>query len=90
MVVYFRQETMFRLPVIAASLAALALPLDAHAGSVIAFDRATAQPNERVKVTSALSQPVRLYLVRHDVARAVTSRSDRRLSFVGALGRAAR
>ncbi|HWL32036.1 MAG TPA: hypothetical protein VNP89_00405 [Gaiellaceae bacterium] len=77
---------MLRLPVIAASLAALALPLDAHAGNVIAFDRATAQPNERVKITSALSRPVRLYLVRQDVARAVTSRTDRRLSFVGALG----
>lgn len=77
---------MLRLSVIAAALAALALPLDAPAGSVIAFDRASASPNERVKVTSALNRPVRLYLVRQDVARAVTSRTDQRLSFIGALG----
>lgn len=74
---------MFRLPLIAASLAALALPLDALAGSGIAFDRAAAQPNERVTVTSALGEPVRLYLVRQDVARAVRSRTDRRLSSIG-------
>ncbi len=82
---YFRQETMLRLTVITASLAALALPLDAHATSVIAFDRASATPNERVKVTSALSHPVRLYLVRQD-AGAVRSRTDKRLSFIGSVG----
>ena len=51
---------MFRLAVIAASFAALALPLEARASSVIAFDRASAEPNERVTVTSALNRAVRL------------------------------
>ena len=74
---------MLRLSVTAASLLVLALPLDARAGSVIVLDRAAAQPNERVTVTSALSEPARLYLVRQDVARAVSSRTDTRLSFVG-------
>jgi hypothetical protein len=73
---------MLRLTVIAASFLALALPLDTHASSVIAFDRVSAAPNERVKVTSASSVPLRLYLVSQDVAR-VTSRTDRRLSFIG-------
>jgi hypothetical protein len=77
---------MFRLPVIAASFAAFALPAEAGASSVIAFDRASASPNERVKVTSALSEPVRLYLVRQEVALAVRSRTDRRLSFIGSVG----
>lgn len=43
---------MSRLTPLVAAFTALALPLDAHAGSVIAFDRASALPNERVKVTS--------------------------------------
>ncbi len=81
--VYFPQTSMLRLTVIAASLAALALPLEAGATSVIGFDRASASPNERVKVTSALSVPLRLYLVSQDDARRVTSRTDRRLSFIG-------
>jgi hypothetical protein len=85
-VVYFPQTPMLRLPVIAASFAALALPLEAGASSVIAFDRASASPNERVKVTSALSETVRLYLVRQDVAGAIRSRNDRRLSFIGSVG----
>ena len=72
---------MLRLSVIAASLLALAPPLDASGSSVIAFDRASALPNERVKVTSSLDVPLRLYLVRQDDA--VTSRADRRLSFIG-------
>ena len=55
---------MLRLPLIAASLAALALPLDARAAGGIAFDRATAEPNEHVRVTSALDVPLRLHLVR--------------------------
>jgi hypothetical protein len=76
---------MLRLPVIAASFAALALPLDAGATSVFAFDRASASPNERVKVMSALSETVRLYLVRHDVAGAVRSRNDHRFSFIGVI-----
>lgn len=74
---------MLRLPVIAASFAALALPLGAGATSVIAFDRASASPNDRVRVTSALSETARLYLVRQDVAGAIRSRTDRRLSFIG-------
>ena len=53
---------MLRLPLIAASLAALALPLDARAAGGIAFDRATAEPNEHVRVTSALDVPLRLHL----------------------------
>jgi hypothetical protein len=74
---------MLRLTVIAASLLALALPSDPHASSVIAFDRVSAAPNERVKVTSPLGVPLRLYLVRQDAAAAVRTRTDRRLSFIG-------
>jgi hypothetical protein len=81
--VYFPQATMLRLPAIAVSLVALALPADATSGRVVAFDRASAQPNERVNVTSALNVPLRLYLVRDDVAAQVTSRTDRRLTFIG-------
>jgi hypothetical protein len=74
---------MLRLTVIAASVVALALPLDTYATGVIAFDRVSAAPNERVKVTSALSVSLRLYLVRQDAAAAVRTRTDRRLSFIG-------
>ena len=81
--VYFGQAVMLRLTVTAISLLALALPIHATSGTVIAFDRASALPNERVKVTSALNVPLRLYLVRQDVGLRVTSRTDRRLSFIG-------
>ena len=74
---------MLRRLLIATSLLTLALPMDASGASVIAFDRPTALPNERVKVTSALDVPLRLYLVRQDIARRVTSRRDARLSFIG-------
>lgn len=79
---YIPKATMFRLPAIAVSLVALALPAAATSSSVIAFDRASAVPNERVKVTSALSVPLWLYLVPLD-AQKVTSRMDRRLTFIG-------
>ena len=78
---------MFRHTAIAASLLALTLPLDASATSVIAFDRTSALPNERVEVTSTLEAALRLYLVRDDVARAVTRRTDRRLTFIGVVKR---
>ena len=77
---------MYRLPLIAVSLLAFALPADAHASGILAFDRESAQPNDRVKVTSALDVPLRLYLVDQGVVRAVTSRTDRRLSFIGVVG----
>lgn len=66
-----------------ALLSALAQASGAFASSVIAFDRPSALPNERVKVTSALAMPVRLYLVREEQSGAVTRRVDRRLSFIG-------
>ena len=78
---------MFPRTAIAASLLALTLPLDASGSGVIAFDRASALPNERVKVTSALDAPLRLYLVRAGVARTITSRLDRRLDFIGVVKR---
>jgi hypothetical protein len=74
---------MFRLPLIAFSLLAFALPADAHASGILALDRESARPNDRVKVTSALDVPLRLYLVDRGLAPTVTSRTDRRLSFVG-------
>ncbi|MGH3071093.1 MAG: hypothetical protein ACRDNB_02335 [Gaiellaceae bacterium] len=74
---------MLRLPLITAALMALVLPLDAQASSVIAFDRASARPNERARVVSRLSTPARLYVVRQEDAARVRSRTDRRLSFIG-------
>ena len=85
---YFPQTIMVRRLLIAASLlTALALPSSAFGSSVIAFDRASALPNERVKVTSALDAPLRLYLVREGVARTITRRLDRRLNFIGVVTR---
>ena len=75
---------MLRLPLIAASLVALALPLDARAGDVFAFSRASAQPNERVHVRAETPRPVRLYLV-PAAAAAVAVPTDRRLTFIGSL-----
>ena len=75
---------MLRLPLIAVSLLAFALPADAQTSGILAVDRASALPNERVKVTSALDVALRLYLVRQD--EVVTSRADRRLNFVGVVG----
>lgn len=75
---------MLRLPVIAVTLLALALPVEAPASSVFAFDRQSALANERVTVRSASSRSARLYLVRQE-ATAVLTRNDRRLTFIGTI-----
>ena len=77
---------MLRLPLIAASVLAFGLPADSEAASIFAFDRESALPHERVTVRSASSKPARLYLVRQELAAAVSSRTDRRLSFIGSIG----
>lgn len=76
---------MLRVAVIAASLLALALPLDARAGDLFRFEKASAPPNDRVVVHAKTPRPVRLYLVPQAAAPRVFARSDRRLSFVGVL-----
>ena len=75
---------MLRLAVIAVTILALALPVEAPGSSVFAFDRESAIANERVTVRSASSRPARLYLVPHD-ASTVLTRNDRRLTFIGTI-----
>jgi hypothetical protein len=90
---------MKRLALVAVALVALAPPASASAASFFLFDRPDAAPNDRVTVRTggtpkdfALSQrvkpfqrPIRLYLVRHDLAAQVHSRLDSRLHFVGSI-----
>ena len=74
--------------VIAASLAALAVPATAAAAPGLAFDRPSAEPNERVAVRATAAparRAFRLYLVRADAAAAVRSRRDARLTLIGSL-----
>ena len=76
-----------RLALVVALLAGLAAPAQARADIGFAFDHASAAPNDRVTVrpTRVPSTPVRLYLLRREVARDVHSRFDGRLSFVGTI-----
>ena len=74
-----------------------AAPAKARASLVLVFDQTTAAPNDRIAVRTSttpkdfgpgqrvkpLQQPVRVYLVRADVAGEIRSRLDRRLHFIG-------
>jgi hypothetical protein len=76
-----------RLALVVALLAGLAAPANADAATFFLFDRASAAPNDSVTVrgVGVPSTPVRLYLLRRDVAHDAHSRFDRRLSFVGSI-----
>ena len=90
---------MQRLVLVAVALVALAVPANARAALFFVFDRPNAPPNERVTVRTGvtpraftlsqrvtpLQRPVRIYLIRNEVAAGVHTRFDRRLSFVGSL-----
>jgi hypothetical protein len=90
---------MQRFALVAVALVALAAPANGRAALFFVFDRPSATPNERVIVRTGgtpqtfelgqrlkpLQRPVRLYLVRNDLAADVHSRLDRRLSFVGSV-----
>ena len=90
---------MKRLAVIGLALAALAAPANAKAALFFLFDQPTAAPNDRMTVRTGgtprdfslkqrgkpFQRPVRLYLVRTEVAAQVRSRFDSRLSFVGSI-----
>jgi hypothetical protein len=88
---------MQRFALIAVALVALIVPANARATLVLVFDQPTAAPNDRVIVRIAgtptdfgleqrvkpLQRPVRIYVVRADVAGEIRSRLDRRLIFIG-------
>jgi hypothetical protein len=90
---------MKRLAVIVLALAALAVPANARGALFFVFERSSAAPNDRLTVRAGgtpsnfklsqrqkpLQPPVRLYLVRTQVAAEVHSRFDARLSFVGSV-----
>ena len=90
---------MQRLALIAVALVALAAPANGRAALFFLLDRPSASPNDRVTVRTGgtprdftlgqrmkpLQRPVRVYIVRTDVAADVHSRSDPRLNFVGAV-----
>ena len=79
---------MARFLVTGASLVALAAPGSAHGAPAFAFDRASAQPNERAAVRATAAAPgrsLRLYLVRTEAAAGVRDRRDRLLTLVGSL-----
>jgi hypothetical protein len=90
---------MKRLPVIALALAALAVPRNATGALFFVFDEPSAAANDRAMVraggtpanfqlrdrTKPFQRPVRLYLVRKEVAAQVHSRFDSRLNFVGSI-----
>jgi hypothetical protein len=90
---------MKRLVFLAAGLVAVAAPANAGAASFLLFDRPDAAPNDRVTVRTGstprnfapsqrvkpFQRPIRLYLVREEVADAVRSRLDPRLNFVGSI-----
>ena len=79
---------MQRFALIAVALVALAAPANARAALVFLFDQPSALPNDRVTVRTAgapLQRPVRVYLVRTDVAGAVRSQADPRLHFVSSV-----
>jgi hypothetical protein len=80
-------------------IVALAAPANAEAAAFFLFDRPAAAPNDRVTVRTGgtprdftpsrrvkpFQRPIRLYLIRHDLAAQVHSRLDSRLSFVGSI-----
>jgi len=88
-----------RFALIAVALVALAAPANARAALFFVFDRPSATPNERVTVRTGgtpkdfkpsqqvtpLQRPVRLYLVRDEVAVETHSRVDPRLNFIGSV-----
>src|SRR5438094_10669361 len=91
---------MNRLAIIALVLGvALAAPASAGAALFFLFDHASAAPNDRLTVRTGgtpknfklkqrvkpFQRPVRLYLVRKDLARQVRSRFDSRLNLIGSL-----
>lgn len=90
---------MKRLSLVAVALVALALPANVSAASFFLFDRAEAAPNDRATVRTGntprnfvlsrrvkpFQRPIRLYLVRADLAAEVHSRFDSRLHFLGVL-----
>jgi hypothetical protein len=90
---------MKQVAVIALALAALAVPANAKAALFFLYDQPSAAPNDRVTVRAGgtpknfgqrqrvkpFQRPVRLYLVRTEVAAQVRSRFDTRLSFVGSV-----
>ena len=90
---------MQRLALVAAALVALAAPANARAALVFLFDQPNASPNERVTLRTAgtpngftlrqrakpLQRPVRVYLVRTDLAVEVHSRLDPRLRFLASI-----
>lgn len=90
---------MQRFVLVAVVLVALAAPANARAALFFLFDQPSASPNGRVTVRTGatpkefelsqrvkpLQRPVRLYLVRTDLAADVHSRFDPRLNFVGSL-----
>jgi hypothetical protein len=90
---------MQRVVLIAVAVVAFVAPANARAAPVFVFDQPAASPNDRVTVRTAgtpgdfkpsqrtkpLQRPVRVYLVRAEVAGEVSSRLDRRLNFVGSV-----
>src|SRR5437870_10094048 len=90
---------MKRLAVMVLALAALAVSANAGAALFFLFDQPSAAPNDRLTVRAGgtpsnfkLNQrqkpfqpPVRLYLVRTELAAHVRSRFDSRLTFVGSV-----
>ena len=90
---------MKRLALTALLVATLSAPANASAATFFLFDRSDADPNERVTVriggtpasfapsrrVKPFQRPMRLYLVRDELAAQVHSRLDRRLTFVGSI-----
>ena len=81
---------MQRLALIAVAFVALVVPANARAAPVLLFGQPSASPNDRVAVRIVGSrakpqQPIRIYLLRADVAGEVRSRLDPRVNFIGSL-----
>jgi hypothetical protein len=88
---------MTRLSLLAVVLAALAVPANAHASLAFLFDQSTAAPNDRMTLRALgtprnfdqrrrlkpFQRPVRVYLVRSELAKKVRTRFDPRLSYIG-------
>ena len=90
---------MKRLALIAVVIATLTAPANARPATFFLFDRSDANPNDSVIVRTGntpasfapsrrvkpLQSPIRLYLVRDELAPEVHSRLDSRLEFVGSI-----
>ena len=90
---------MKRLALIAVVIVTLTAPGDARAATFFLFDTSDAAPNDRVTVRTGTTpasfapsrrvkpfqRPIRLYLVRDELAPVVHSRLDTRLEFVGSI-----